>query len=65
MKPYSQTEGLYREVWILKVTEIYHFLVGQFMFRYYHKMLPENFYVYFITHSAIPNIVLDNLISKQ
>ena len=30
-----------------------HFLVGQFMFRYHHKMLPKIFDVYFIKHSAI------------
>ena len=53
MKPYSHTEGLYREVGLLKVTDIYHFLVGQFMFRYHHKMLPQIFDEYFIKHSAI------------
>ena len=53
MKPYSHTEGLYKELGLLKVTEIYHFLVGQFMFRYHHKMLPKIFDEYFIKHSAI------------
>ena len=42
-KPYSHTEGLYRELGLLKVTEIYRFLVGQFMFIYHHKMLPNFF----------------------
>ena len=53
MKPYSHTEGLYRELGLLKVTEICHFLVGQFMFRYHHKMLPKILDVYLIKHSAI------------
>ena len=53
MKPYSHTEGLYRELGLLEVTEIYHFLVGQFMLRYHHKMLPKIFDEYFIKHSAI------------
>ena len=53
MKPYSPTEGLYKELGLLKVTERYHFLVGQFMFSYHHKMLPKIFYVYFIKLSAI------------
>ena len=52
-KPYSHTEGLYRELGLLKVAEIYHFLVGQFMFRYHHKMLPQIFDQYFVKHSAI------------
>ena len=52
-KPYSHTEGLYKELGLLKVAEIYHFLVGQFMFRYHHKMLPQIFGQYFIKHSAI------------
>ena len=34
VKPFSHTDGLYKELGLLKVTEIYHFLVGQFMFRY-------------------------------
>ena len=52
-KPYSHTEGLYKELGLLKVAEIYHFLVGQFMFRYHHKMLPQIFDQYFVKHSAI------------
>ena len=52
-KPYSHTEGLYRELGLLKVAEIYNFLVGQFMFRYHHKMLPQIFDQYFVKHSAI------------
>ena len=53
MKPYYHTEGLYRALELLKVTEINHFLLGQVMFRYYHKMLPKIFDVHFIKHSAI------------
>ena len=52
-KPYSHTEGLYREPGLLKVAEIYHFLVGQIMFRYHHKMLPQIFDQYFVKHSAL------------
>ena len=52
-KPYSHTEGLYGELGLLKVAEIYHFLVGQFMFIYHHKMLPQIFDQYFVKHSAI------------
>ena len=52
-KLYSQTEGLYRELGLLKAAEIYHFLVGQFMFRYHHKMLPLIFDQYFVKHSVI------------
>ena len=52
-KPYFHTEGLYRGLGLLKVAEIYHFLVGQFMFRYHHKMLPQIFDQYFVKHSAI------------
>ena len=52
-KPYSHTVGLYRELGLLKVAEIYHFLVGQYMFRYHHKMLPQIFDQYFVKHSAI------------
>ena len=52
-KPNSHTEGLYKELGLLKVAEIYHFLVGQFMFRYHHKMLPKIFDQYFVKHSAI------------
>ena len=35
-KPSSHTEGVYRELELLKVTEIYHFLRDQFMFKYHH-----------------------------
>ena len=53
VKPFSHTDGLYKELWLLKVTEIYHFLVGQIMFRYHHKMLPKLFDEYFTKHSEV------------
>ena len=53
VKPFSQPDGLYNELGLLKVTEIYYFLVGQFMFRYHHKMLPELFDEYFTKHSEV------------
>ena len=37
----------------VKVTEICHFLVGQFMFRYHHKILPKLFDEYFTKHSEV------------
>ena len=53
VKPFSHTDGLYKELGLLKVAEIYHFLVGQFMFRYHHKMLPKLFDEYFTKHSKV------------
>ena len=53
VKPFSHTDGLYKELGLLKVTEIYHFLVGQFMFRYHHKILPKPFDEYFTKHSEV------------
>ena len=53
VKPFSHTDGLYKELGLLKVTDIYHFLVGQFMFRYHHKMLPKLFDEYFTKRSKV------------
>ena len=53
VKPFSHTDCLYKELELLQVTEIYHFLVGQFMFRYHHKMLPKLFDEYFTKHSEV------------
>ena len=49
----SHTEGLCRELGLLKVAEIYHFLVDQFIFRYHNKMLHKIFDQYFVKHGAI------------
>ena len=53
VKPFSHTDGLYKELGLLKVTDIYHFLVGQFMFKYHHKMSPKLFDEYFTKHSEV------------
>ena len=53
VKPFSHTDGIYKELGLLNVTEIYHFLVGQFTFWYHHKMLPKLFDEYFTKHSEV------------
>ena len=53
VKPFSHTDGLYKELGLLKVTEIYHFLVGQFMLDIITKILPKLFDEYFTKHSEV------------
>ena len=43
---------LYDELKLLKIRDIYCYLVGQFMFRFYHKLLPKIFDEYFIQQNV-------------
>ena len=49
---YSHTGKLYDELTILKIRGIYCYLVGQFMFRFYHTLLPRIFDEYFVQHDV-------------
>ena len=53
VKPFSHTDGLYKELGLLEVTEICYFLVEKFMFRYHHKILPGLFADDFTKHSEV------------
>ena len=49
---YFHTEKLYDELKILKIRNIYCYLFGQLMFRFYHKLLPRIFDEYFVQHDV-------------
>ena len=50
--PYSHTGKLYDESKIWKIRDIYCYLVGQFMLRFYHKLLQRIFDEYFVQHEV-------------
>jgi hypothetical protein len=44
---FSHTQPLMKELRILSIKDIYNYLVGQFMYRFYHNMLPDLFSGFF------------------
>jgi len=51
-KPFEHTSPLFKHSNVLKLSDLYHYNVAQFMFKFYHNLLPKSLNKLFTVHKT-------------